>query len=88
MTKYFREERDRAERRHTIFGWIVFAVVLVILILVLGPCDPPPGEPVPASHGGPSQGLPVTDLRTLPDLPPETSGECTGETLGSTSTGG
>lgn len=47
------EDRQAIERSLALLLLIALAVILA---LFLGPCDPPPGEPVPAASGeGPSE---------------------------------
>lgn len=47
------EDRTTIERS---LALLLLIAVAVLVALLFGPCDPPPGEPVPAASGeGPSE---------------------------------
>jgi len=78
-----KEKQTKEQRQHTIIGWATLGIVFVVSVLVFwGPCDPV-SEPMPASHGGSTTHIPVTDLQSLPDnshAALDTSGGCSTST--------
>ena len=76
------KSRERESKSAKLAGWILFILALIVAAIVLGPCDPPPGEPIPA-------GAPATTTGAAEGATPQESSSSSGSstTAGETSTG-